>query len=168
MVDRLTRILYRKRFFNYPLKPIEVLRKLGPLWTARCIASYLKQKINLRSRDDGTFESWIVRRFGRKLFEMFFKSYSEKLWGISCRELDSDFAAQRIKKFSLLEAIRSAFRPQGRKDHATLVERFAYPLGGTGMVYERMAAFVAMHGGLVHYKTPVKRVLVGKFASRGH
>ena len=101
-----------------------------------------------------------MRRFGRRLFEIFFKSYSEKLWGISCRELDSDFAAQRIKKFSLFEAIRSAFQPQGRKDHQTLVERFAYPLGGTGMVYERMAAEVANRGGQVHYRTPVKRVLV--------
>jgi protoporphyrinogen oxidase len=98
--------------------------------------------------------------FGRRLFEIFFKSYSEKLWGISCRELDSDFAAQRIKKFSLSEAIRSAFQPQGRKDHKTLVERFAYPIGGTGTVYERMAGAAMNRGGKVHYNTHVKRVLI--------
>jgi protoporphyrinogen oxidase len=159
MVDRLTRILYRGRLFKYPLKPFEVLTKLGPFRTAGCIGSYLKEKTN-PTQDDGTFENWVVRRFGRRLFEIFFESYSEKLWGISCRELDSDFAAQRIKKFSLSEAIRSAFQPHGRKDHKTLVERFAYPIGGTGMVYERMAANVMKCGGTVHYSTPVKRVLV--------
>src|SRR5436190_20329190 len=122
MLDRITRILYRNQRFNYQLKPFEVLRKLGPVRTAHCIGSYLKEKTK-PIMDDGTFENWVVRRFGRQLFKIFFKSYSEKLWGISCRELDSDFAAQRIKRFSLYEAILSAFHPQGRIDHKTLVER---------------------------------------------
>src|SRR5207237_4716886 len=85
-----------------------------------------------------TFESWVVGRFGRRLFNMFFKSYSEKLWGIPCDQLDADFAAQRIKKFSLGEAIKAAVGI-GKGNHKTLVDQFAYPTGGTGMVYERMA-----------------------------
>jgi protoporphyrinogen oxidase len=166
MVERLTRILYDNRLFNYPLKPFEVVSKLGPVQTLYCIGSYLKEKV-LPTQDYGTFENWVVRRFGRRLFEIFFKSYSEKLWGISCRDLDSDFAAQRIKKFSLSEAIRSAFQPQGRKDHKTLVERFAYPLDGTGMVYDRMSAEVINRGGQVRYRTPVKRVLVANSRTAG-
>jgi protoporphyrinogen oxidase len=166
MVERLTRILYRNRLFNYPLKPADVLTKLGPIQTTHCLASYVKQKLR-PTQDDETFESWVTQRFGRKLFEMFFKSYSEKLWGISCRDLDADFAAQRINKFSLWEAIRSAFQPQGRKDHKTLVERFAYPTDGTGIVYQRMATAIAERGGQVHCNSIVRRVLVENFRAIG-
>src|SRR5262249_40012754 len=90
--------------------------------------------------------------------EMFFKSYSEKLWGIKCDELDADFAAQRIKKFSLGEAIKSALG-FGKGKHKTLVDQFAFTLEGTGVVYERMEKYVASHGGHVHLKTPVRRIL---------
>ncbi len=110
MVDRLTRILYRDRLFHYPLKPVESLVKLGPADATRCVASYCKERI-LPTTDDGTFESWVTRRFGRRLFEIFFKSYSEKLWGLECSQLDADFAAQRIKKLSLYEAIKNAVFP---------------------------------------------------------
>jgi protoporphyrinogen oxidase len=159
MVDRLTRILYRNKLFSYPLKPFDVLTKLGPLQTAGCIASYLRQQLHDTS-SDGTFESWVTKRFGRRLYEMFFKTYSEKLWGISCRELDADFAAQRIKNFSLSEAIRAAFSLHGRTNHKTLVDRFAYPTGGTGMVYERMAAEIQRNGGQLYFNTPIKKVIV--------
>ena len=111
MVDRLTRIYYRNRFFDYPLKPVNALVNMGAFNAAACLGSYLKQKFSARSAalEHLNFEDWVVDRFGRKLFEMFFKSYSEKLWGISCRELDADFAAQRIKKFSLGEAVKKSF-----------------------------------------------------------
>src|SRR5207249_3636101 len=94
------------------------------------------------------------------LFEIFFKSYSEKLWGISCRDLDSDFAAQRIKKLTLLEAIKNALRHGSGTAHKTLADQFAYPLGGTGVVYERMAELVRQRGGQVWCQRPVQRVLV--------
>jgi protoporphyrinogen oxidase len=100
----------------------------------------------------------VVGRFGRRLFEMFFQSYSEKLWGISCQELDADFAAQRIKKFSLGEAVKSALG-LGKGGHKTLVDQFAYPTGGTGAVYERMAQRVRRWGGRVHLNCPVQRVV---------
>jgi protoporphyrinogen oxidase len=166
MVDRLTRIAYRNRLFAYPLEPFDALSKLGPLRTAYCIASFLRQKI-MPIPHDGTFESWVIRRFGRELFEIFFKSYSEKLWGISCRELDADFAAQRIKKFSLWEALRGAFRLPGGVVHKTLVDRFAYPTGGTGMVYDRMADAVEKRGGQVHYNAPIRRVLIDESRAVG-
>lgn len=160
MVERLTRIYYRGRFFHYPLRPANALRNMGPWNAAACLASYIKEKVRPSYPDDAneTFESWVVGRFGRKLFEMFFKSYSEKLWGIPCDALDADFAAQRIKKFSLGEAIKSALG-LGGGGHKTLVDQFAYPTGGTGLVYERMAAAVERQGGHVHFKRPVYRVL---------
>ena len=110
MVDRLTRIYYQKRFFEYPLKPVNALWNMGVANAARCLSSYLKEKLHpsFASARNETFESWVVGRFGRRLFDMFFKSYSEKLWGISCDALDADFAAQRIKKFSLGEAVKAA------------------------------------------------------------
>jgi protoporphyrinogen oxidase len=160
MVDRLTRIYYRRRFFHYPLKPLDALLKMGPANAAACLASYLKQRLSpsIAPQEHDSFEAWVVNRFGRRLFEMFFKSYSEKLWGISCHELSADFAAQRIKKFSLGEAVRGALAPGRNKRHRTLVERFAYPLRGTGAVYEKMAQRVRGHGGLVHLSAPVRRV----------
>jgi protoporphyrinogen oxidase len=159
-VDRLTRIYYRNRFFHYPLQAGNALRNMGLLQAARCTASYLREKIapTCSTEEAEDFESWVVGRFGRRLFEMFFKSYSEKLWGIPCRELDADFAAQRIKKFSLGEAIKSALG-LSRGKHKTLVDQFAYPTGGTGMIYERMAREICRHGGKVHLQRPVRRVL---------
>jgi protoporphyrinogen oxidase len=168
MVNRLTRIYYNKRFFQYPLEPVNALRNMGVVEAARCLASYLWEKASPSHRpgDPGTFESWVVGRFGRRLFEMFFKSYSEKLWGITCRELDADFAAQRIKKFSLGQAIKSALGVGGGS-HKTLVDRFAYPVGGTGQVYRRMAASVRQRGGLVELNRAVRRVLHDEKQVRG-
>lgn len=98
---------------------------------------------------DGSFETWVSSKFGKKLFEIFLKTYSEKLWGISCKELDADFATQRIKKFSLGEAVKHALGI-GQENHKTLVSQFAYPIGGTGMIYERMASCIGANGGKVH------------------
>jgi protoporphyrinogen oxidase len=160
MVDRLTRIYYRQRFFYYPLEPVNALRNMGLWEAARSVASYLKERAwpSFTADDPATFESWVVGRFGRRLFEMFFRSYSEKLWGISCQELDADFAAQRIKRFSLGEAIKSALGLSQAK-HKTLVDRFAYPVGGTGVPYERMARAVEERDGIVRLNSPVRRIL---------
>lgn len=158
MVDRLTRIYYQDRFFHYPLKPGNALWNMGLGNAARCMTSYLKERFRPSAHGAETFESWVVSRFGRRLFEMFFKSYSEKLWGIPCDQLDADFAAQRIKKFSLGEAIKAALGIGGA-GHKTLVDQFAYPTGGTGMVYERMAQRVRALGGAVHCNAPVRRLI---------
>ncbi len=158
MVDRLTRIYYKKKFFYYPIKPFDALFKLGVGTAMVCVFSYMRQRIAPR-KEDGSFESWVVRRFGYKLYSIFFKTYTEKLWGIPCTELHSDFAAQRIKKLSLWEAIKNGLKGGKGNKHKTLVDQFAYPLGGTGMVYERMADYVNTHGGKVHLSTPVNRVI---------
>jgi protoporphyrinogen oxidase len=92
MVKRLTRIYYNKTFFNYPLKPFNALIGLGLIKSTLCIISYLFIKIK-PPKETSTFESWVISRFGVRLFKIFFKSYSEKLWGIPCKELDSDFAS---------------------------------------------------------------------------
>ena len=160
MVNRLTRIFYKGNLFYYPLKPFNALTNLGIFEAARCLLSYAAERLNPTVLGETpSFEQWVVSRFGRRLYEIFFKTYSEKLWGISCSELDADFAAQRIKKFSLGEAILAAFGI-GKSKHKTLVDQFAYPHGGTGMVYERMAAQCVAHGGKIYLKTPIRRVVV--------
>lgn len=157
MVDRLTRIYYNKRFFHYPIKAFDALKNLGVFNAISCVVSYGVEKLS-PAKDKTTFEGWVTNRFGKKLYNVFFKTYTEKLWGIPCNVLDADFAAQRIKKFSLGEAMKTAiFGNKG--NHKTLVDQFAYPHGGTGMVYERMAAFVKEHEGNIFLNKPIKRVL---------
>lgn len=158
MVSRLTRIYYRKTLFDYPLKAFNALTGLGIIEAAYCILSFFKAKI-FPEKDESTFEAWVSNRFGRRLFGIFFKSYSEKLWGISCKELDADFAAQRIKKLSLFEAVKSAVFPSGGQKHRTLVDEFAYPNLGAGAVYERMADKIREFGGEICLNTPVASVL---------
>lgn len=157
IVNRQTRIYYKKRFFDYPIRAVNALKGLGLFEAARCMLSYLAERLS-PTKDTSTFEGWVTSRFGKRLFTIFFKTYSEKLWGISCTDLDSDFAAQRIKKLSLFEAVKNAlFQGKGNK-HATLVDQFAYPLGGTGSVYENMQQLISDRGGMVYLNTGVERV----------
>lgn len=158
MVNRQTRIYYNGKFFDYPLKAGNALKSLGLLQAALCMISYFKEKV-LPTRDRGTFESWVIRRFGKRLYTMFFKTYSEKLWGIKCTELDSDFAAQRIKRLSLYEAVKNALLKNKTQKHKTLVDQFAYPLNGTGSLYEKMADTIRSNGGDILLDTPVDKVL---------
>jgi protoporphyrinogen oxidase len=157
MVDRLTRIYYNKKFFHYPIKAFNALKNLGIFQAARCVVNYGIEKL-FPTKDTSTFEGWVTNRFGKRLYQIFFKTYTEKLWGIPCDVLDADFAAQRIKKFSLGEAIKSALFGNSGK-HKTLVDQFAYPHGGTGMVYERMSDFIKKQGGNVHLKTPIEKII---------
>ena len=157
MVSRLTRIYYKSKFFLYPLKPLNAFVNLGPVETIRCLLSYFKQVLRPTTvRND--FESWVTSRYGKRLFSIFFKNYSEKLWGLPCTNLDSDFATQRIKKLSLYEAVKNAFFGGG--GHKTLVDEFAYPFEGTGMIYNRMAEKIKSGGGNVYLEKPIKKVLV--------
>jgi protoporphyrinogen oxidase len=161
MIDRLTRIHFNEELFQYPLKPWDVVTKLGLVETTRALLSYAKSTFSRGSKESvaPSFENWVVRRFGQRLYETFFKSYSEKLWGIPCTELSEDFAAQRIRKFNLREAILNAFSYGTRNDHRTLADSFAYPLGGTGAVYERIASRITDLGGNVLLDRPVSKVL---------
>lgn len=161
MIDRKSRLLYNQDFYTYPLAPGEILSKFRTRESLCCAVSYLKQRLKGASGADSTsFEDWVVARFGRRLFEIFFKSYSEKLWGIPCDRIDADFAAQRIKGFSLFEALLDSL-PGSRRGHATLVDRFAYPLKGAGEIYRRMAREIRSLGGTVRLGAPVEKVLSG-------
>lgn len=160
MISRLTRIYYNRTFFHYPLKPINALVGLGPIEAVSCVASYAWSKVR-PPKDTAAFDDWVISRFGQRLFEIFFKSYSEKLWGIQCDQLDSDFATQRIKKFSLFEAIKSALHLNQVGRHKTLVDEFAYPRLGAGMLYERMAEEVIALGGRINFDTPIHSVTPG-------
>jgi len=166
MVDRLTRIFYKNNFFNYPIKAFNALKNLGPFEAANCLLSFYIQQFK-KSKNTDTFEGWVSDKFGIRLYEIFFKTYSEKLWGIPCTELDADFAAQRIKKFSLGEAVKNALIPKAGKKHKTLVDQFAYPVRGTGMVYENMEQYINQHGGEVHLNSKVKKVINKGFKATG-
>ena len=161
MVNRLTRIYYKNRFFSYPIQAMNALFGLGIIEAVRCVLSYIVVKIK-PNKDESKFDTWVINRFGSRLFQIFFKSYTEKLWGIKCSVLDADFAAQRIKKLSLFEAIKGAiFGNRGNK-HRTLVDEFAYPKFGAGDVYTRIADKFVTAGGQLKLSTRVDGVkLVG-------
>ncbi len=167
MVNRLTRIYYKSRFFYYPLKAGDALFNLGVFEALRCIFSYFRTKFLPIKSKQGTFESWVVSRFGRRLFEIFFKTYSEKLWGIRCDQLDADFASQRIKKLSLFAAIWNAIVGGRGNKHKTLVDQFAYAKGGTGRVYEKMAEFIVAQGNELRTRTPVKGIAIEGLEAKG-
>jgi protoporphyrinogen oxidase len=158
IVNRTTRIYYNKQFYYYPLRPFNVLSNLGIMEAGLCMLSYLKAKI-IPVKQDGSFEAWVSSRFGQRLFEKFFKTYTEKLWGIKCTELDSDFAGQRIKKLSMFEVIKTILAGNKNNKHKTLVDQFSYPTGGSGMIYDRMADFIVSKGNNLFLQTPVKKVL---------
>ena len=136
-VGRKSRILYRGNFFEYPLKPLNALRGLGIAETLRCLASYAWAKL-FASPPKNTFESAMTHRFGKRLFEIFFKTYTEKVWGISCGELSSDWASQRIQNLSLPRAVLKALLPRQNGGIKTLSDEFQYPVTGPGLFCDRL------------------------------
>ncbi len=147
---RSSRIFYRGNFFAYPLRPFDALSKLGVLEAARCMLSWLKARL-FPTPNPANFQDWVTNKFGARLFGIFFKSYTEKVWGISCKEISADWAAQRIKGLSLASAIRNAFgfgkAPAGGEVVKTLINSFSYPRRGPGMMWEACAAKVRDGGG---------------------
>jgi len=166
MVNRQTRIFYKNKFFDYPLKIGNVLSNLGLIESAACVISFWYQKVN-RIKDCSSFESWVKSRFGKRLYQMFFKTYTEKLWGINCSDLDADFAAQRIKKLSMYEAVKNAILKGKGNTHKTLVDEFAYPIKGTGTVYEKMATLIKRNGSNIYLNTPVYKLRVEESKVKG-
>jgi protoporphyrinogen oxidase len=150
---RLSRIYYNGRFFNYPLKPLNALAGLG-LWRALMVMlSYLRWQA-FPYRQEDTFEQWVTNRFGRRLFQIFFKTYTEKVWGIPCSELRAEWAAQRIKDLSLRSAIVSMFLDSGTSIK-TLIEEFDYPRLGPGMMWRAVAEEVRRGAGSVRLDSEV-------------
>lgn len=160
-VDRLTRILYRDRFFDYPLRFTNVMAGLGFSEALSCTFSYLRSRLIRRAQPaEPSFEDWVVGRFGRRLFEIFFKTYSEKLWGIGCQNLHADFAAQRIRGFSFSEALLGALG--FRRGHRTLADRFSYPHRGNGAVYLKMAEAAQDSGAELKLRTSAEKIHIAQ------
>jgi protoporphyrinogen oxidase len=146
---RLSRIFYGGRFFDYPLKAMNALRNLGIIEALRCVLSYLWVRVR-PPKDQSTFEGWVAARFGWRLYRTFFKTYTEKVWGVPATEIQADWAAQRIKNLSLLTAIINALRPRrNQKEVTSLIEEFRYPRLGPGMMWERAAQLVSDAGSTV-------------------
>lgn len=163
MLDRprSSRIYYRGNFFSYPLKPMDALTKLGVLESARCMLSY--GLAILQPTPARNFEEWVVNQFGRRLFEIFFKTYTEKVWGMPCTEISADWAAQRIKGLSLASAVRNALFPPKSDQPAdkvvkTLISTFRYPRKGPGMMWEAAADKARSQGGQVFMGRRAERI----------
>jgi protoporphyrinogen oxidase len=156
--QRLSRIFYRRRFFDYPLKlNVATIRNMGIVETLRIGLSYGQARI-LRRFPESTLEDFFVNRFGDRLYRTFFKDYTEKVWGVPCREISAEWGAQRIKGLSVTKAIAHAVASQFRSTRDTaqkhtetsLIERFLYPKFGPGQMWEEVAAQIALRGGKVH------------------
>ncbi|MBE9066483.1 NAD(P)/FAD-dependent oxidoreductase [Leptolyngbya cf. ectocarpi LEGE 11479] len=156
-VSRLSRIYYNDIFFNYPLTLFDTLFKLGVVESIRIIGSYIKTQLKAqfsRSTKPETFEDWVSYHFGGRLFQTFFRTYTEKVWGISCKELQADWAAQRIQGLSLTKAVVDTLIRN--RDTKTLIKSFYYPRLGPGMLWERCHQKVIAQGGTVTLETSVK------------
>ncbi|MBI5863912.1 MAG: NAD(P)/FAD-dependent oxidoreductase [Planctomycetes bacterium] len=161
---RMSRIFYRGKYFDYPLKAFNALSGLGPIEAARCMASYAKARV-FPKPDPQSFEDWVANRFGYRLYSIFFKTYTEKVWGIPCKDISADWAAQRIKNLSLSEAIRNALFPKKgparTKDGqviTTLIDTFHYPRYGPGQMWEACQRRLSQAACPTVYDAPVERV----------
>lgn len=145
---RISKIYYKNRFFNYPLKPFNSLSNLGIIESIMILKSYIKYKFSPYKNEEN-FEQWVCNRFGKRLFNHFFKSYTEKLWGIPCNEISAEWAAQRIKGLSLTSAIKNSLFKQKNREIKTLVSEFKYPKYGAGMMYDKMAENIKKQKGKI-------------------
>ena len=159
-VARLTRILNNGKYFDYPLTPVNATMGVGLGPGIAIAGSYAAARLRARRNPVPieTYEDWIVDRFGRRLFEQFFKGYTEKVWGISCTEISADWAAQRIRGLSLATAVRNAVFKEQSPSIKTLVNEFLYPRLGAGQLYEIMARSVEDHGGNVETGVTVSQL----------
>jgi protoporphyrinogen oxidase len=158
---RLSRIYYGGTFFDYPLKPMNALMGLGIVNAFLVLLSYLWIRVK-PIRPEISFEDWVSNRFGRRLYRIFFKTYTEKVWGIPCNRIGAQWAAQRIKGLSLLTAVinmlRRGAKQPGTKQIKTLIEEFEYPRLGPGMMWEAFRTEVERLGGRVELRAPVQQI----------
>ena len=158
-VPRLSRIYYEKKFYDYPLSLFKTLRNLGLTSSTLILTSYLKAKLRKRLNPQfqaETFEEWVTDCFGERLYRMFFKTYTEKVWGIPCSQIQADWAAQRIKNLSLKQAVINALF--GSQDAKSLIKQFDYPRLGPGMMWECCQNLLECKGTAIHLNTEVVRL----------
>jgi protoporphyrinogen oxidase len=164
---RLSRIYYDGKFYSYPLKAFEALANLGLFTSAACMLSYAWAKMSPIAKPQ-SFHDWVRNQFGERLFRMFFKTYTEKVWGMSCDEISADWAAQRIKgldlRVAVMNALTRSLKPRRRGNASagpvvkTLIESFQYPRKGPGMMWEAAAAKIAARGGRVLMGRDMRRL----------
>src|SRR3954453_15413106 len=154
---RMSRIFWNNRFLDYPLRGPDVIKKLGPIELARCMASYLRAAAR-RDKVDNSLEDWVSNRFGRRLFELFFKTYNEKVWGVPASEVRAEWAAQRIKGLSFFSAAKAAFFGNKGNKVKSLISEFNYPRFGPGQMWDAMTEAIEEQGGEVRIEAPVDRL----------
>ncbi len=156
---RLSRIYYNNKFFNYPLKLANALAGLGVVNSIGILASFVASKVRPYSQEN-TFEEWVSNRFGKKLFRLFFKTYTEKVWGIPCSQIAAEWAVQRIRGLSLTSAVKTILFGDKQGKIKTLIQEFDYPRLGPGQMYEAMAEKIRQMGGEILLKHKAKKLQV--------
>jgi protoporphyrinogen oxidase len=154
---RMSRIYWNNRYLDYPLRGPDVIRKLGPVELSRCMGSYLAAAARPKGAEE-SLEDWVTNRFGRRLFELFFKSYNEKVWGVPASEIRAEWAAQRIKGLSFFSAAKAAFFGNRGNKIKSLISEFNYPRYGPGQMWDAMTAAIEAQGGEVRLEAPVTRL----------
>jgi protoporphyrinogen oxidase len=155
---RQSRIYWNDKFLEYPLQGVDVIKKLGPVELMRCGLSYLWATVKPKGRED-TFEEWVSNRFGKRLYGHFFKTYTEKLWGVPANEIRAEWAAQRIKGLSFFSAAKAAFFGNRGDKIKSLISEFNYPRFGPGQMWEEMANDIKAHGGEIRLNAPVTKLV---------
>jgi protoporphyrinogen oxidase len=154
---RMSRIYWNNKFLDYPLRGPDVIRKLGALELTRCVASYGKAALTPNKKEE-SLEDWVSNRFGRRLFELFFKTYTEKVWGVPTTEIRAEWAAQRIRGLSFTSAAKAAFLGNRGNKVKTLISEFRYPRYGPGQMWEAMARRIEEDGGEILLDSRVERL----------
>jgi protoporphyrinogen oxidase len=159
---RLSRIYYDGKFFNYPLRPINALMGLGLGKSVNILVSYLFAQL-LPTTPEESFEQWVSNRFGKRLYLIFFKNYTEKVWGIPCNQISAEWAAQRIRGLSLISVLKDALIKQQKNNKAgvikTLIDEFEYPMRGPGMMWEAVADLIKSNGGRILTSSMVNKIV---------
>jgi protoporphyrinogen oxidase len=167
--QRLSRIFYNKKFFYYPLRPTNALLGLGIWNSALIFVSYCYAHL-FPIRNEETFEQWVTNRFGKRLYNTFFKTYTEKVWGIPCSEIRAEWAAQRIQGLSLKTALKNALvknnKQNGRHVIRTLIDTFEYPKFGPGMMWQKVSDLVAGDGNRICLDAELETLLWDPEAGR--
>jgi protoporphyrinogen oxidase len=160
---RMSRIFYDGKYYDYPLKAGNALKNVGPIEAFLCVCSYVWARIR-PPKDQTNYEGWLVSRFGWRLYRRFFKTYTEKVWGVPVNQMPADWAAQRVKSLSLWNAITNSVLPKrNQKEITSLIEEFQYPKYGPGMMWDRCTELVREKGG----KVELNHKVVGVRIERG-
>ena len=154
-VPRMSRIFYGDKYYDYPLRISNTLRNLGVYESFLTLCSYLRARLR-PLKPENSLQDWVINRFGDRLYRTFFKTYTEKVWGIPCTEIRADWAAQRIQGLSLFSAVLNALRNNGNVK--SLITTFDYPRLGPGMLWESAARKIAAMGGQIVHQTRVTRI----------